>query len=142
MKKLQKNIQNQIDYSKSDSLLAILCIICKKSCDKRKTISATSLDEIKNELKRCYNKEFTERHILSELRLLGKLIIKEKDPRNHRRSLYKVNPIFVEEEYLTLVALNKNICKKGKNQDNNFEGVLQTPLLADQKLKFLAFNKQ
>ena len=88
------------------------------------TIAATSLRQIKNELKRHY-KDLTERYILDVIRSLGRLVVKEKDPRNGRRSLYRINPRLVKEATITLVKLNNE--KAYKN--NDFEGILCYPLL-------------
>jgi hypothetical protein len=67
---------------------------------------------------------------------LEKIVIKEKDPRNHRRSLYRTNPNFIEEVTLTLIKLNKE-----ENQSKDFEGILYAPLVKTDKKKFLVIDK-
>jgi hypothetical protein len=132
----QETKENPLD-SKSEIIIAVLAIISKKSRERKRTIAATSLREIRNGLKKHYNKELSERQILNVIHNLGKLVIKEKDPRNHRRSLYRTNPHFVEEATLTLVKLNND--KEHKSSD--FEGILYSPLVKTEKKKFLVIDK-
>lgn len=129
--------ENNTTLKTSESILAVLAIISKKSRDRTRTISATSLREIKNELKKYYAKDLTERQILNVIRALGEIVIKENDPRNHRRSLYRTNPKFVEDVTLTVVTLNSD--KEHKN--NDFEGILYSPLAKTEKKKFLIIDK-
>jgi hypothetical protein len=78
----------------------------------------------------------TERHILNVIRCLGNLVIKEKDPRNNRRSIYRTNPNFVEEVTLTLVKLTNE-----QADDSKFEGILYAPLIKTDKEKFLVIDQ-
>lgn len=132
----QETKENPLD-SKSEIIIAVLAVISKKSRERKRTIAATSLREIKNGLKKHYDKDLSERQILNVIRDLGKLVIKEKDPRNHRRSLYRTNPNFVEEATLTLVKLNNN----KEHKSNDFEGILYSPLVKTEKKKFLVIDK-
>jgi len=132
---LQQETKERHFDSKSEITIAVLAVISKKSRDRNRTIAATSLREIKNGLKNHYNKDLTQRHILNVIHSLEKLVIKEKDPRNHRRSLYRTNPNFVEEVTLTLVKLNNN-----KEHNNEFEGILYSPLVKTGKQRFLVFD--
>ena len=120
---------------KTESMIAVLAIISKKSRERNRTIAATSLKEIKKELNKCYNKDLTERHILNIIRKLGNFVVKERDPSNHRRSIYRINPKFVEEVTLTIVTLD-NV----HTQNKNFEGILYAPLAKLEK-KFLVIDK-
>lgn len=131
----QKTKEKPLD-SKSEIILAVLAVISKKSRERNRTIAAASLREIKNGLKKHYNKDLTERYILNMIRSLGKLVIKEKDPRNHRKSLYRINPNFVKEATLTLVELNNEKTQK----NNELEGLLYSPILNMEKKKFLVIN--
>lgn len=132
----QKTKDNPFD-SKSEIIIVVLAVISKKSREQKRTIAATSLREIKNGLKKHYNKDLSERQILNVIHSLGKLVIKEKDPRNHRRSLYRTNPTFVEEATLTLVKLNND----KDHKSNDFEGILYSPLVKTEKKKFLVIDK-
>jgi hypothetical protein len=123
---------------KSEIKMAVLAVISKKSMRRNRTIAATSLGEIKNDLKKYYHKDLTERHILNVIRELGRIIIKEKHPRNTRRTLHRINPRFVEEAALTLVKLGN--CRAHKNHE--FEGILCSPLVSTQKQKFLVINSR
>ena len=124
------------DWSKSETKLAVLAIIFKKSRKRNQTITAFSIHQIKAELKHAYNKDLSERQILSVIQNLGTLIIKEKDPRNHRRTLYRINPNKVEEMIVTLIKLDN---ENGQKIDS-FEGILCYPLLSNNKKKFLAIS--
>lgn len=75
----------------------MLAVIIKNSRKTNQTISATSLQQIKEELKKRYDKDLTERHILNVIKSLGRFVVKEKDPRNGRRSLYRVDENLIEE---------------------------------------------
>jgi len=121
---------------KSEIMIAILAVISKKSRRQNRTIAATSLREIKNGLKKYYNKDLTERHILNLIHDLGRVVLKEKDPRNQRRTLYRTNPNFVKEATLTLVKLNNDQAQK----NNKFEGILYSPIVNTEKKKFLVIN--
>jgi len=98
MEQNEKNVLNQkpeedpLNRSKSETKLAVLSVIIKKSRKLNQTIAAASIRQIKAGLKKYYNKDLTERQILNVIRTLGRIVVKEKDPRNHRRSLYRINP--------------------------------------------------
>jgi len=87
-------------------------------------------------LKKNYNKDLSERHILNVIRSLGKIVVKEKDPRNQRRTLYRINPSAVEEMMITLIKLNNETGHK----NNSFEGILCYPFSSTEKRKFLAIS--
>jgi hypothetical protein len=131
----QETKDNPLD-SKSEIIIAVLAIISKKSREHKRTIAAASLREIRNGLKKHYEKDLSERQILNVIHDLGKIVIKEKDPRNHRRSLYRTNPNFIEEVTLTLIKINKE-----ENQSKDFEGILYAPLVKTDKKKFLVIDK-
>ena len=133
----QASKENPFNSKKSDITIAVLAVIIKKSRKRNRTIAATSLMEIKNGLKKRYNKDLTERHILNAIRDLGKLVLKEKDPRNHRRTLYRTNPNFLKEATITLVKLNDEQTR----YNNEFEGIVCSPLLSEEKKKFLAIGR-
>lgn len=100
--------------------MAVLAVISKRSKSRVRTIAAASLREIKNDLEKNYLKEVTERQVLNVIRDLGKIIVREKDPRDRRRTLYRINPSVVEEAILTLVKLDD---QKAYGHDS-YEGIL------------------
>jgi hypothetical protein len=100
--------------------MAVLAVISKRSKGRGRTIAAASLREIKNDLKKNYLKDVTERQVLNVIRDLGKLVVREKDPRDRRRTLYRINPNVVEEAILTLVKLDD---QKAYGHDS-YEGIL------------------
>lgn len=142
MEQTEKNVLNQgseenpHNWSKSETELAVLSIIIKKSRKLNRTIAAASIRQIQSGLKKYYNKDLTERQILNVIRSLGRIVVKEKDPRNHRRTLYRINPNSVEEATITIVKLNN----KKTHKNNYFEGTLCYPLLSTEKKKFLAIG--
>jgi hypothetical protein len=132
----QETKDNPLD-PKSEIIIAVLAVISKKSRERKRTIAAASLQEIRNGLKKHYEKDLSERQILNVIHDLRKIVIKEKDPRNHRRSLYKTNPKYIEEVTLTLVTLNND----KEHSLSDFEGILYSPLVKTEKKKFLVINK-
>lgn len=126
--------EDPTNWSKSETKLAVLAVIIKKSRKRNQTIAAASIRQIQSGLKKYYNKDLTERQILNVIRSLGRIVVKEKDPRNHRRTLYRINPNSIEEATITLVKLNN----KKTHKNNYFEGTLCYPLLSTEKKKFLA----
>ena len=138
----EKNVLNQgskenpLNWSKSETKLAVLSVIIKKSRKLNRTIAAASIRQIRSGLKKHYNKDLTERQILNVIRSLGRIVVKEKDPRNHRKTLYRINPNSVEEATITIVKLNN----KKTHKNNYFEGTLCYPLLSTEKKKFLAIG--
>jgi hypothetical protein len=133
---LQPETKDYFD-SKSEIIMAVLAVISKKSRELNRTIAAASLREIKTGLKKHYNKDLSERHILNMIHSLEKLVIKEGDPRNHRRSLYRINPNFVEEATtLTLVKLDN----EQAHNNNDLEGILYSPLIKIEKKRFLVID--
>lgn len=74
------------------------------SCNGTEQSRLLTFGEIKKGLKKYYNKDLTERHILNVINDLGTVVIKEKDPRNHRKPSLQNKPNFVKEA--TLVKLN------------------------------------
>jgi hypothetical protein len=123
---------------KSEIRLGVLAIISKKSKERNRTIAAISLREIKEGLSKYYNKDLTERHILNVIRDLEKIVVKEKDPRNHRRTLYRINPTFTEEVTLTFIKLNN----EKLHTNNLLKGLLCVPLLSVEKKKFLVIDRE
>ena len=138
----EKNVLNQgskenpLNWSKSETKLAVLSVIIKKSRKLNRTIAAASIRQIRSGLKKHYNKDLTERQILNVIRSLGRIVVKEKDPRNHRKTLYRINPNSIEEATITIVKLNN----KKTHKNNYFEGTLCYPLLSTEKKKFLAIG--
>ena len=128
--------ENPINWSRSETKLAVLAVILRKSRKLNQTIAATSIQGIKRGLKKYYDKDLTERQILNVIRSLEKIVVKEKDPRNHRKTLYRINPSLVEEITFTLVKLNHE--KAHKN--NGLDGILYYPVLGMEKKKFLAIS--
>ena len=100
--------------------MAVLAVISKRSKGRGRTIAAASLREIRNDLKKNYLKDVTKRQVLNVIRDLGKLVVREKDPRDRRRTLYRINPNVVEEAILTLVKLDD---QKAYGHDS-YEGIL------------------
>lgn len=128
--------EDAINWSKSETKLAVLVIIVKKSRKLNQTIAAISIQGIKRGLKKYYDKDLTERQILNVIRSLGRIVVKEKDPRNHRRTLYRINPSAVEEITFTLVKLNNEEARK----NNDLDGLLCYPFSSIEKKKFLAIS--
>jgi len=128
--------EKPINWSKSETKLAVLVVILQKLRKQNQAIAAISIRQIKAGLKKYYSKDLSQRQILNVIRSLGKIVVKEKDPRNHRRTLYRINPNSVEEATITLVKLNN----KKTHKDNYFEGTLSYPLLSTEKKKFLAIG--
>ena len=116
--------------------MAVMAIISKRSKGRDRTIAAASLREIKNDLKKNYLKDVTERQVLNVIRDLGKIVVKERDPRDRRRTLYRINPNLVEEAILTLIKLDDD---KAYGHDG-YEGILYDPPPSPEKTKFLAID--
>lgn len=116
--------------------MAVMAVISKRSKGRDRTIAAASLREIKNDLKKNYLKDVTERQVLNVIRDLGKIVIKERDPRDRRRTLYRINPNVVEEAILTLIKLDD---EKAYGHDG-YEGILYDPPPSPEKAKFLAID--
>jgi hypothetical protein len=128
--------ENPTSWSKSETKFVVLMVILQKSRQQNRIVSATSIKEIKTGLKRYYDKDLTERQILNVIQSSGKIVMKEKDPRNHRRTIYKINPNLVEEVTFTLVNLNNEKAHKS----NRIDGILFYPLSSIEKKKFLAIS--
>jgi hypothetical protein len=116
--------------------MAVLAVISKRSRSRERTIAAASLREIKNDLKKNYLKDVTERQVLNVIRDLGKIVVKERDPRDRRRTLYRINPNLVEEAILTLIKLDD---ERAYGHDG-YEGILYDPPPSPEKAKFLAID--
>ncbi|MFQ6065394.1 MAG: hypothetical protein ACE5L6_07960 [Candidatus Bathyarchaeia archaeon] len=116
--------------------MAVMAVISKRSKGRDRTIAAASLREIKNDLKKNYLKDVTERQVLNVIRDLGKIVVKERDPRDRRRTLYRINPNVVEEAILTLIKLDD---EKAYGHDG-YEGILYDPPPSPEKAKFLAID--
>lgn len=116
--------------------MAVMAVISKRSKGRGRTIAAASLREIRNDLKKNYLKDVTERQVLNVIRDLGKTVVKEKDPRDRRRTLYRINPNLVEEAILTLIKLDD---EKAYGHDG-YEGILYDPPPSPEKARFLAID--
>lgn len=125
-----------INWSKSETKLTVLVVILRKSRKRNQTISATSIQEIKSGLKKYYDKDLSKRQILNVVRSLGRIVVKEKNPHDHRKTLYRINPNLVEEITFTLVKLNN----EKANENNGIDGILYTPIASIEKKKFLAVS--
>jgi len=142
MDRIQKKVlkwwfgEDPTNWSKSETKLAVLAVILRKSRKLIQAIAATSIQGIKSGLKKYYDKDLTERQILNVIRSLGKIVVKEKDPHNHRKTLYRINPSSVEEITFTLVKLNNEEVHK----NNSLEGILYYPFPSIKKKKFLAIS--
>jgi Glu-tRNA(Gln) amidotransferase subunit E-like FAD-binding protein len=128
--------EDPTNWSKSETKLAVLAVILRKSRKQNQAIAAISKPQIKAGLKKYYNKDLSERQILNVVRSLGKIIVKEKDPRNHRKNLYRINPSAIEEMMITLVKLNNETGDK----NNIFDAILCYPLSSTEKKRFLAIS--
>ncbi len=128
--------EEPVNWNKSETKLAILAVILQKSRKQNQAISASSIYQIKSGLKKQYDKDLSERQILNVLKSLGKIIVKEKDPRDHRKTLYRINPNAIEEIVITLIKLNN----ENEQINNNIEGILSYPFLSTQKKKVLAIG--
>jgi hypothetical protein len=128
--------EDPTNWSKSETKLAVLSVILRKSRKRNQTIVASSIQDIKTGLKKHYDKDLTERQILNVTRSLARIVIKEKDPRNHRKTLYRINPSAVEEISFTLVKLDN----EKTSENNGIDGILYCPLASIEKKKFLAIS--
>ena len=128
--------EKPINWSKSETKLAVLVVILQKLRKQNQAIAAISIRQIKAGLKKYYSKDLSQRQILNVIRSLGKIVVKEKDPRNHRRTLYRINPSAVEEMVITLIKFNNETGHK----NNSFEGMLCNSLLSAEKKKFLIIS--
>ena len=128
--------EDPTNWSKSETKLAVLAVILQKSRKQNQAIAAISIRQIKAGLKKYYNKDLSQRQILNVIQSLEKIVVKEKDPRNHRRTLYRINPSKVEEMVITLIKLNNETGHK----NNSFEGILCYPFSSTKKKKFLAIS--
>lgn len=126
--------EEPVNWNKSETKLAVLAVILQKSRKQNQAIAAISIHQIKAGLKERYNKDLTERQIHNVIQSLGKIVVKEKDPRNHRRTLYRINPNSIEETVITLVNLNNTT----EDKHTNLEGILCCPFSSTNKKKFLA----
>lgn len=116
--------------------IAVLAVISKRSRAPGRTIAAASLREIKNDLKKNYLKDVTEKQILNVIRDLGNLVVRETDPRDRRLTLYRINPNLVEEAILSLIKLDDG---KAYAHDG-YEGIVYDPPLSPKEAKFLAID--
>ena len=128
--------EDPVNWNKSETKLAILAVILQKSRKQNQAITAISLRQIKSGLEKQYNKDLSERQILNVIQKLGKIVAKEKDPRDQRKTLYRINPNAIEEKVITLIKLNNET----ENENNNIEGILSYPFSSTQKKKFLAIG--
>lgn len=126
--------EDTINQNKSATKLAVITVILQKSRKQNQAITAISLRQIKSELKKQYDKDLSERQILNVLRSLGKIVVKEKDPRDQRKTLYRINSNAMEEKVITLIKLNN----KTGSSNKNIEGILTSPFSSTEKEKFLA----
>ncbi|MDG6222161.1 MAG: hypothetical protein IAX21_08715 [Candidatus Bathyarchaeota archaeon] len=117
--------------------LAIIAIIYRTSEKRDQIIAATSIQQIRDELKQRYNKDLSERWILDIIKSLGKIVIKQKDPRNRRKTLYRINPSMIENTLITLIKFNNTT----RNNNPYFEGILSS-MTSEETSKFLAIGHQ
>lgn len=115
--------------------LAVIAIVYRNSEKRGQIIAATSIQQIKDELKQRYNKDLSERWILNIIKSLGRIVIKEKNPRNGRKTLYQINPCMIENTVMTLIKVN------GTTKIDNpiFEGLLSSTT-SEETSKFLALG--
>ncbi len=125
-----------ITWNESETKLTVLTVILRKSRKQGQTIAATSIQEIKNDLKKYYDKDLSERQILNVTQSLKRIVIKEKDPRDHRKTLYRINPNAIKELSFTLVKLNN----ENKHNDDFVDGILYYPISSVEKKRFLAIS--
>jgi Glu-tRNA(Gln) amidotransferase subunit E-like FAD-binding protein len=128
--------EDPTNWSKSDTKLAVLSVILQKSRKQNQAITAISIRQIKAGLKKTYNKDLSPRQIRNVIQSLGKIVVKEKDLRNHRRTLYRINPTSVEEITFTLVKLNN----EKAHENNGIDRILYYPLASIEKKKLLAIS--
>ena len=128
--------EDPINWSKSETKLAVLAVIFQKIEKQNQIIAAISIRQIKAGLKKHYNKDLSERQILNVVRSLEKIVVTEKDPRNHRMTLYRINPSAAEEMQITLIKLDNET----DYENNNFVGILCYPFSSTKKKKFLAIG--
>lgn len=128
--------ENPTNWNKSDTKLATLAVILQKSRKQNQAITAISLSQIKAGLKKHYDKDLSERQILNVIRSLGKVVVKEKDPRDQRKTLYRINPNAIEEMVITVIKLNNETV----HTNNNIEGILSYPFSSTEKKNFLAIG--
>ena len=103
---------------------AVLRIISQRSKGRRGVIAAATLREIQNDLKKIYDIGLTERQILNHIREWEDLIIRETDPVNRRRTLYRINPERVDEHIFTTVKMDD---VKAFAHGGGYEGILVDP---------------
>lgn len=116
--------------------MAVMAVISKRSKGRDRAIAAASLREIRNDLKKNYLKDVTERQVLNVIKDLGRIVVKGEDPRDRRRTLYRINPNLMEEAILTLIKLDDG---KAYGHDG-YEGILYDPPPSPEKAKFLAID--
>lgn len=103
---------------------AVLSIISRRSREPDATLAAASLREIQNDLTKYYQKDLNENWILKTIQGLGELVIRETDPRDRRRTLYRINPEKADRSIMNLVKLNGD---KAFAHGGGYEGVLLDP---------------
>ncbi|HDQ05587.1 MAG TPA: hypothetical protein ENN36_02545 [Candidatus Bathyarchaeota archaeon] len=64
------------------------------------------------------------------------MVVKEKDPRDQRKTLYRINPNAIEEMAITLIKLNN----ENEQLNNSIEGILSYPFSSTEKKKYLAIG--
>jgi hypothetical protein len=114
---------------------AVLRIVSQRSKGRRGVIAAATLREIGNDLKKIYGVGLSGRQILNHIREWGDLIIRETDPVNRRRTLYRINPERVDEHIFTTVKMDDT---KAFAHGDGYEGILVDP--APEEL-FLAIDR-
>jgi len=115
--------------------IAVLAVISKRSQSRGQAIAAATLREIRNDLKKHYLKSLSKRQVLNVIREMGSVIVKEPDPRDGRRTLYRINPNLVENRFLSLIKLDQ---EKAYVHDG-YEGILYDPPTPG-GFKFLAID--
>jgi hypothetical protein len=103
---------------------AVLRIVSQRSKGGRGVIAAATLREIQNDLTKIYGVGLSGRQILNHIHAWGDLIIRESDPMNRRRTLYRINPERVDEHIFTTVKMDD---VKAFAHGDGYEGILVDP---------------
>ncbi|MFQ6077337.1 MAG: hypothetical protein ACE5Z5_14620 [Candidatus Bathyarchaeia archaeon] len=103
--------------------MAVLRVISQRSRGREGILAAATLREVQNDLKKIYGLELTGRQILHHIKGWGDLIQRERDPTDHRRTLYRIDPEQVDERIFRLVKLDD----VRAFAHNGYEGILVDP---------------
>jgi|GEM_PF-4836192 len=103
--------------------IAVLHIVSQRSKGGRGVIAAATLREIENDLRKIHDVELTRRQILNHIHDWGDLIIRDTDPVNKRRTLYRMNRERVDEQIFTTIKLND----ERVFAHDGYQGILMDP---------------